>query len=314
MSVRTTVAAPSQVMRRYRQLSARHREWVLGYAMLVPAFFFIVGLIAYPAAWAIYLAFTNKVIGQAERFTGLQNFFWLIQWPNFGNMIWNTLVLAVVGVGIKAFVGMTMALALNEQFIGRTVIRALLFLPWTVPAFVAGLIWRWLFDDQNGLFNWALMSLGIINQPIPWLGDVNLAMPAVLAVVVWKGFPFFGIAYLAGMQAIPSEQYEAAEVDGANAVQRFRYITLPGLRHVMLVTCMLSLIWTANTFDIVFIMTRGGPSNATEVFTMLIYEQGIRNARIGEASMAALMAMPVFASLIVVLTRYLQDRGEEEAA
>jgi ABC-type sugar transport system permease subunit len=283
---------------------------VLGYAMIVPAFCFIVGLIAYPAAWAIYLAFTDKVIGQVERFTGLENLFWLLRWPNFGNMIWNTVVLAVVGVALKAFVGMTMALALNEQFICRNVVRALLFLPWTVPAFVAGLIWRWLFDDQNGLFNWALLGMGIIDSPVSWLGDTRFAMGAVMAVVVWKGFPFFGIAYLAGMQAIPSEQYEAAEVDGASPWQRFLYITLPGLRHVMLVTCMLSLIWTANTFDIVYIMTRGGPSNATEVFTMLIYEQGIRNGRIGEASMAALMAMPVFAGLIVILTRYLQDRDE----
>src|SRR3712207_4897828 len=136
-----------------------------------------------------------------------------------------------------------MALALNEQFAGRTFIRALLFLPWTVPSFVAGLIWRWLYDDQNGLFNWALLNVGLIDAPISFLGDVRYAMAAVMSVVVWKGFPFFGIAYLAGMQAIPSEQYEAAEVDGASALQRFRYITLPGLRHVMLVTCMLSLIW-----------------------------------------------------------------------
>jgi multiple sugar transport system permease protein len=313
MSVRTTVLERTKRARRYRDLTSRQKEWVLGYAMLVPAFFFIVGLIAYPAAWAIYLAFTDKVIGQAEKFIGLANFWWLLRWPDFGLMIWNTLVLAVVGVGIKAFIGMTMALALNEQFLGRAVVRALLFLPWTVPSFVAGLIWRWLYDDQNGLFNWALLNLGLIDAPISWLGDVRWAMPAVLSVVIWKGFPFFGIAYLAGMQAIPSEQYEAAEVDGASALQRFLYITLPGLRHVMLVTCMLSLIWTANTFDIIFIMTRGGPSNATEVFTMLVYDQGIRNGRIGEASMAALMAMPVFASLIVVLTRYLQDRGEEAA-
>lgn len=310
MSVQTTAVTTTRRAWRYRDLTSRHKEWVLGYAMIVPAFCFIVGLIAYPAAWAIYLAFTDKVIGQVERFTGLENLFWLLRWPNFGNMIWNTVVLAVVGVALKAFVGMTMALALNEQFICRNVVRALLFLPWTVPAFVAGLIWRWLFDDQNGLFNWALLGMGIIDSPVSWLGDTRFAMGAVMAVVVWKGFPFFGIAYLAGMQAIPSEQYEAAEVDGASPWQRFLYITLPGLRHVMLVTCMLSLIWTANTFDIVYIMTRGGPSNATEVFTMLIYEQGIRNGRIGEASMAALMAMPVFAGLIVILTRYLQDRDE----
>lgn len=298
---------------RYRDLTARHKEWVLGYAMLVPAFFFIIGLVAYPAAWAIYLSFTDKVIGQPEHWVGLQNYVWITGWPDFGHMIWNTVMLAVVAVAVKAFVGMSMALALNEQFLGRTVVRALLFMPWTVPAFVAGLIWRWMYDDQNGLFNWALMNLGLIIAPISWLGQTTTAMPAVMSVVIWKGFPFFAIAYLAGMQAIPSEQYEAAEVDGANAFQRWLYVTLPGLRHVMLVTCMLSLIWTANTFDIVFIMTRGGPSNATEVFPMLIYDQGIRNGRIGEAATAAMMMLPVFAGLIVILTRYLGERDEETA-
>jgi len=309
------MSVQSAVLRRYRysDLTARHKEWILGYAMLVPALFFIIGLVAYPAAWAVYLSFTDKVIGQPERFVGLQNYAWLVQWPNFGRMIWNTVLLAVVGVALKAFVGMTMALALNEQFRGRTMIRAVLFLPWTVPAFVAGLIWRWLYDDQNGLFNWALLGMGLIDAPVSWLGDVRFAMGAVMSVVVWKGFPFFAIAYLAGMQAIPSEQYEAAEVDGANAWQRFLFITVPGLRHVMLVTCMLSLIWTANTFDLVYIMTRGGPSNATEVFTMLIYDQGIRNGRVGEAATAAMMAVPIFTGLIVVLTRYLQDDDKEVA-
>jgi ABC-type sugar transport system permease subunit len=294
-------------------MTARHKEWVLGYAMLVPAFCFIVGLVAYPATWASYLAFTDKIIGQPERFVGLKNFAFIVSWPDFGHMILNTLTLAVIGVGIKAFIGMSMALALNEAFFGRTVVRALLFLPWTVPAFVAGLIWRWMYDDQNGLFNWALMNLHLISAPISWLGQTSTAMPAVMSVVIWKGFPFFAIAYLAGMQAIPSEQYEAAEVDGASTWQRFLHITVPGLRHVMLVTCMLSLIWTANTFDIVFIMTNGGPSNATEVFPMLIYQQGIKNGRIGEAAAAAMLAVPVFAGLIVILTHYLQGKDEEAA-
>lgn len=169
MSVQTSAVQAAQRARRlrYRDLTSRQQEWVLGYAMIVPAFFFIVGLIAYPAAWAIYLAFTDKVIGQAEKWVGLANFAWIVGWPDFGQMVWNTVVLAVVGVGVKAFVGMTMALALNEQFVGRNIVRALLFMPWTVPAFVAGLIWRWLYDDQNGLFNWALLSLGVIDSRCP---------------------------------------------------------------------------------------------------------------------------------------------------
>lgn len=291
-----------------RGLTASQQERLLGYALVVPAFFFIVGLIAYPALWAVYLSFTDKVVGQLEHFVGIKNYIWVLNWPDFGRMILNTLVLVACAVAIKAFVGMTMALALNEEFLARSLVRGLLFLPWTVPSFVAGLIWRWLYDDLNGLFNIALQSLHIINAPIPWLGDAHTAMPAVISVVVWKGFPFFGIAYLAGLQAIPAEQYEAAEVDGASTWQRFWYITLPGLRHVMIVTIMLSLIWTSNTFDLVYLMTGGGPSNATEIFTVLTYQLGIQNGRIGEAATVPMMAMPFFAALIVVLTRYIQER------
>jgi ABC-type sugar transport system permease subunit len=304
MSV-TTVPAKAR-----RGLSARQSERLLGYATLVPAFFFVFGLILYPAFWGVYYAFTDKVVGKVEHFVGLDNFFWVLRWPDFGLMIVNTIVMTVVAVAIKAVVGMTMALALNEDLKYRAFVRALMFLPWTVPSFVAGLIWRWLYDDQNGLFNWALLGTHLISAPIPWLGTTATAMPALISVLVWKGFPFFGIAYLAGLQAIPGEQYEAAQVDGANVLQRFRYITLPGLQHVMLITVMLSTIWTANTFDLVYLMTGGGPSNATQVFTLLTVQLGIQNGRIGEAATVPLLAMPFFAGLIVILTHYMLHREE----
>jgi ABC-type sugar transport system permease subunit len=221
-------------------------------------------------------------------------------------MIVHTVELAVVAVTIKVFIGLTMALCLNEEFPGRTFMRALLFLPWVLPSFVAGFLWRWLLDDQNGLFNWALLNLHLIPAPVSWLGQAATAMPAVIGTVVWKGFPFFGITYLAGLQAISSEQYEAAMVDGASTFQRFVFITLPGLRHVMIVTIMLSLIWTSNTFDLVYIMTNGGPSNATQVFSLLTYNLGVAQGRIGDASVIPLMALPIFAGLIVILTRYME--------
>jgi multiple sugar transport system permease protein len=308
VSVQTTLARPAAVTRRW---TARTREWLLGYVLLLPAFAFTIGLIVYPAVWAIYFAFTDKVVGRPERFVGFENFVRILNTPALGVIIKNTIVIVTLAVAIKAVVGLTMALALNEDFPFRSAIRGILFLPWTVPSFVAGLIWRWLFDDQNGLFNWFLLKLHLIEAPIPWLGDPVIALTAIVIVLVWKGFPFFGISYLAGLQAISAELYEAAEVDGANALQRFWYITLPGLKHVLIVTIMLSTIWTANTFDLVWIMTGGGPSNATEVFTVLTYRLGIQNGRIGEAATVPLMAMPIFAGLIIILTRYMQERGEE---
>jgi ABC-type sugar transport system permease subunit len=293
-----------------RSMSHRQREWLLGYALVVPAFAFVVGLILYPALWGIYFAFTDKVVGRPEHFVGLANFIWVLDWPDFGGMIVNTIVLTIFAVALKVIVGMTMALALNEEIPLRSVVRGLLFLPWTVPGFVAGLIWRWLYDDQNGLFNWALLNLHLISAPITWLGTNATAMPALISVLVWTGFPFFGIAYLAGLQAIPAELYEASQVDGANVFQRFRHITIPGLQHVMLITVMLSTIWTANSFELPFLLTGGGPSNATEVFTLLTYQLGIQNGRIGDAATVPLMAMPFFGALIVVLTRYMLSREE----
>jgi multiple sugar transport system permease protein len=306
--VSVSTAGAAQAAR--RGFKRRQREWLLGYALIVPAFFFVAGLIIYPAIWGVYFSFTDKVVGKPEQFVGLTNYFWVLQWPDFGGMILNTIILVVFGVSIKAIVGMTMALALNEDLPLRSVVRGLLFLPWTVPSFVAGLVWRWLYDDQNGLFNWALLGLNLIKEPIPWLGMTSTAMPAIISVVVWKGFPFFGISYLAGLQAIPAELYEAAQVDGANVFQRFRYITIPGLQHVILITVMLNTIWTANTFDLVYLMTGGGPSNATEVFTLLTFQLGIQNGRIGDAATVPMMAMPFFAGMIVILTRYMLSREE----
>jgi ABC-type sugar transport system permease subunit len=151
-----------------------------------------------------------------------------------------------------------------------------------------------------------LLSTGLVKLPVNFLGDPTLAIVAVLVVVTWKGFPFFGISYLAGLQAIAPELYEAASIDGASMWQRFAYITMPSLRHVIIVTCMLSLIWTANTFDLVYIMTGGGPSNATNVFTLFTFQLGIQNGRLGEAAAVPMLAMPIFAGLIIILTRYLE--------
>jgi multiple sugar transport system permease protein len=291
---------------RRRASGMQQQERILGYVLLVPMFLLIGGLLLYPALWAIYLSFTDKVVGQTERFVGLANYVYILNWPDFGRTIFNTVWLAVLGVAFKAVVGMSMALALNENFPGRNIARGILFLPWIVPSFVAAFIWRWLFDDLSGLFNWALLNLGLVKLPINFLGDPMLAIVAVLIVITWKGFPFFGISYLAGLQAISPELYEAASIDGASMWQRFTQITMPSLRHVIIVTCMLSLIWTANTFDLVYIMTGGGPSNATQVFTLFTFQLGIQNGRLGEAAAVPMLAMPIFAGLIIILTRYLE--------
>ena len=294
-----------QIQKRPTRLTARQREKWQGYLLVMPILLLFAALIIYPFFNAIWLSVTNKVIGVRGEFVGLANYFWLLRWPDFGRMFLNTWTIAIVGVAIKAVVGMAMALLLNASFRGRMFMRGLFMLPWALPTFVAALTWRWLYDHQSGVFNTILQNLGLISERISFLGSPTLALPAIILLVVWKGFPFFGISYLAGMQGISTEQYEAAEVDGANYWQQFLFITLPSLRPIILITCLLSLIWTSNTFEMVYLLTGGGPSNRTQVFTVMTFKLGIENMRIGEAAAVPMMFFPLLLGLIVIVTRYM---------
>jgi ABC-type sugar transport system permease subunit len=195
-----------------------------------------------------------------------------------------------------------MALVLNQAFFGRNILRAYLLVPWVLPGFVAYMTWRWFLDPLQGVLNYALTDLGIIHYPLELLGNPSTALGAVIVADVWKTFPFFGVAFLAGLQNIPAETYEAASVDGANRWQQFRYVTVPGLRHVILVVLMLSTIWTFNSFEPVYLLTGGGPADATVVYTVLAYEMGIVNMRLGEASAVPVMILPVLGLFIVAVS------------
>lgn len=289
--------------------SAAQSERRLGYLLILPILLLFVGLVAYPFFNAIWLSMTDRVVGAGGNFVGLKNYFWLLRWPDLGLMIFNTWFIAIVGVALKFVVGMCAALLLNASFRGRILFRGLFMLPWAVPTFVAALVWRWIYDYQSGVLNTMLMRLSIIEQRLSFLGNPDLALLAVIIFVVWKGFPFFGLSYLAGMQGIPNELYEAAKVDGANGWQQFVHITLPSLQHVIIITCLLSLIWTSNAFEMVYLLTGGGPSNRTQVFTVLTYQLGIVNLRLGEAAAVPLMFFPLLLGLIVIVSRYmLKDR------
>jgi ABC-type sugar transport system permease subunit len=284
---------------------ARRQEAFQGYLLVAPILILFAGLVVYPFFNAIWLSMTDKIIGVPGKFVGLQNYAYLLRWPDFERMFFNTWTIAIVGVALKFVIGMGAALLLNQQFPGRMFVRGIFMLPWALPTFVATLTWRWLYDYDNGVFSTVLLSLGLIQERISFLGNPNLALPAIIALVVWKGFPFFSISYLAGMQGIPSEQYEAAQMDGANVIQQFLFITLPSLRPVILITCLLSTIWTSNTFEMVYLLTGGGPSNRTQVFTVMAYKLGVVNARIGEAAAVPMMFFPLLLGLIVIVSRYM---------
>ena len=300
-----TAAAAGAVRPRPR-LSHHQRESYLGYLLVLPAVLVVVGIIGFPFVFSIWISFTDRMVGAEGAFVGLRNFGYILSWTSFGRAVANTAVLTGATVAAELVVGLALAALLNRRFRGRGFFRAVMLVPWVMPSFVAFLIWKMLYAPLGGAINLALVSVGLLEAPIDWLGTAATALPAVIVATVWRSFPFFAVSFLAGMQTIPADLYEAAEVDGAGPWQRFRHVTLPGIRHVVLVVTMLALIWTANSFSGIYILTRGGPSDATTVFTMLAYTQGILNYRLGEAAAVSVAFLPFLVALIVVIASRLQ--------
>ncbi len=301
---RTETLPPRSVSQR-----ALGRDWRLAWLFLLPLTVVLVGLIAYPFVSAIVLSLQHKVIGGPATWVGLGNYRDLLVGKQYGevfrNSVWVSFVYTATAVVVKLSLGMCMALLLNEAFRGRMLMRALLFLPWAMPTLITALTWRWIYDGTpNGLFN--LIRIDYLHQDTltQFLANPRLALWSVIAVVVWQGTPFYTMMLLAGMQAIPKEQYEAAAMDGANVFQRFFAITLPSLKPVIIITCLLSTIFTANSINFVFVLTRGGPANATMIFPMLAYEIGIDGARqLGTAAAVSVMFFPFFIVAIFFLTK-----------
>ncbi len=305
-SIAVALPAPPRSARRS---SPRSREEWGGKALLLPTVLMLVGLVLYPFFYAIWLAFTDKTIGSVGQFVGLKNFSYVIRWPPFSTALVNTVVFTVSALAIKFVLGMAVALVLNQQIRGRNFFRAFLLLPWVIPAFVVYLVWRWLYDPLSGLLNQALLDLGLIVAPIAFLSDRSTAMASVIIAHSWRAFPFFAISFLAGMQTIAQELYDAAQVDGASRWQQFRHVTLPGLYHIIGVVLLLTTIWTANAFEPVYLLTGGGPSDATMVYTLLAYTAGMLNLRLGEAAAVSTLFLPLLLALVLAVTILLQKKA-----
>jgi multiple sugar transport system permease protein len=285
------------------------RESLGGIGLLAPTVLILIGLVLYPFFYAIWLAFTDKTVGSPGQFVGFKNFAYVLAWPQFSTAVWNTVVFTVSAVALKFVLGMAVALVLNQGIRGRNFFRAFLLLPWAMPAFVVYLVWRWLYDPLSGLINYALIDLGLISTPIAFLSDRSTAMLSVIIAHVWRNFPFYAISFLAGMQTISQELYDAAQVDGASRVAQFRHITLPGLYHIIGVVVLLTTIWTANAFEPVYLLTGGGPSDATMVYTMLVYVMGMMNLRLGEAAAVSTLILPLLIGLVLAVTILLHRKA-----
>jgi len=267
-----------------RASRALRREGRLAYALLTPTLLVILFLVAYPFFGAIALSLQDKMVGSPGRWIGLANYAELFRDDVFWRTAWNSVVYTVVAVALKFVLGLTMALILDQERRFNNVFRTLLFVPWAVPIVIVALNWRWIFDDLSGFLNNFLITFHLTSNIISWLSDPALAMGCVIAVVVWAGTPLYSMTFLAGLQAIPRELYEAAEIDGASVVQQFFHITATNLQFVL-------------------ILTRGGPSNRTEIFPHLAYTTALGARRLGMGAAISLVFFPVLAVLILLLTR-----------
>lgn len=253
--------------------------------------------------WGVYISFTNKTIGGTAVFTGLKNYIRLLTDGEYWNSIFNTVKFTASTILLKMFFGTLMALALNMEFKGRNVVRALLMIPWTLPNIVAVYNWRWIFNSSGGIANYLLKAVGLIDKDLIWFGSAGLAMATIIIANVWRGTPFFGISILAKLQTIPRDYYEAAQIDGASAIQSFLYITLPEIKDVVILSALMSTIWTINEFETVWNLTGGGPNGSTQVMNVYSYKTAMRSMMLGRGIAVAVLAMPVLILLISLLTK-----------
>lgn len=304
-----SLAADNIPVRRRRLLSGNARVKVFAYLLVAPVILLICGLVAYPFLFAIWVSFTDMVVGSVGNFVGFRNFEYLAGTATFYSAIWNTIVIVLVSDVLKLLIGLGLAILVHQNLPGRGIFRSFLMLPWAMPAFVAFLTWRVLYQPIGGGINLILTQTGLYPQVIDFLGSRSTAMGSVIVASVWRGFPFWFVSILAALQAVPKELYEAAIVDGATAWQRFWNVTIPSLMPVIIVTTLLSSIWTANGFEHVWLLTAGGPSDATMVFPVLAYF-GMQTQRIGEAAAVSVYMLPVLGILVIFATSLMMRREE----
>jgi multiple sugar transport system permease protein len=291
------------------------RDWRLAGAFMAPTVLLITALILFPIISSIVTSTTERH-GAETVFVGLDNYTALIDDPLFHTGVLNSFVFTAYAEIFKVTLGLIAALMLHHMGRGKAVVAGIILLPWVVPTVVTAFTWRSLFDPIFGSVNTvltasgigpALAAIGFVDSwPAEWLSNPELAMPAVILVNVWKGIPFFTITFLAGLKAIDHGLHEAAMVDGASPWQRFVHVTLPGLRYVMIVTTLLSSIWTFNNFDLIWLMTQGGPGDATAPYVMVAYSKAIQQLQLGAGAAVTLVMLPVVGILVLFLVRMMR--------
>jgi multiple sugar transport system permease protein len=281
---------------------------VLGVLFMLPAATILLLFLAYPLGLGVWLGMTDTTIGRRGVFIGLENYRWLFDDPVFWLSVYNTFIYTVFASILKFALGMWLALLLNKHLPFKAFIRAIVLLPWIVPTVLSAIAFWWIYDSQFSIISWTLVEFGLRDDYIDFLGDPNNARASVIAANVWRGIPFVAITLLAGLQTIPVSLYEAATIDGASPWQQFRYITFPMLTPIIAVVMTFSVLFTFTDFQLIYVLTRGGPLNATHLMATLSFQRAIPGGQLGEGAAIAVAMIPFLLAAILFSYFGLQRR------
>jgi len=269
-------------------------------ALLLPAMAVMGMLVLLPLGYVLWLSLFSVKLSGTKEYVGLHNFVRLAHDALFWRVAITTLKWTVISVLGKVLLGLAFALVLVRKFPFQGFVLALVLLPWAVPLSIGGIAWRWIFETSHGFANALLMNIGLVREPITWLAGPSTALAAVLVASIWTGVPFMTVTFLSGLHAIPKQLYEAAAIDGASGWNSFVRITLPLMRPVLMVGTIISTIWTFRAFDIIYVMTKGGPLHSTEIMTVLSYRYAFDNLKIGQASAVATLVLLILTAITVL--------------
>jgi multiple sugar transport system permease protein len=280
----------------------------LGLLFLLPGAALLLVFLTYPLGLGTWLGFTNTTIGRSGRFIGIENFASLAQDSVFWLSVWNTFLYTAVASTLKFVLGLWLALLLNRNIPFKSFVRAIMLMPFIVPTVLSAIAFWWIYDSQFSIISWTLVRLGLIHHYIDFLGDPVLARASVIAANVWRGIPFVAISLLAGLQTISPSLYEAATLDGAGSWQRFRHVTYPLLTPIIAVVMTFSVIFTFTDFQLIYVITRGGPMNATHLMATLAFQRAIPGGQLAEGAALATSMIPFLLAAILVSWFGLQRR------
>ncbi len=313
-------AGTAQYRSTWTQLKT-NRNW-LGFWFMLPAAAFLILFLAYPLGLGVYLSFTDARVGNPGEWVGLENYIWLMGdfsegwrfWEQGDSVFWlsvfNTLLYTIVASVIKFAIGLYLALLLNRHMPFKAIIRAIVLIPFIVPTVLSAIAFWWIFDTQFSIVTWMLQGVGAIseNYQINWLGEAELARASVIFANIWRGVPFIAITLLAGLQTVSVSLYEAAVIDGATRWQMFRYITYPLLTPIIAVVMTFSVLFTFTDFQLIWVLTRGGPFNATHLMATLSYQRAILGGYLGEGAAISTAMIPFLLAAIMFSWFGLQRR------